>query len=263
MSRIKNLWDKIKQRCSSDNKWIYTWVFLGIVFMLIVHVLFSLTGPNWLQAKWGAGELLTYVGTISLGLLTVWQNKRFKEENDKSQERLERLSQQANELAIISKILEREEHRIENVKEVLHKFDEITNVLNILGKARESREKDDTISEMARSADELNIVFSDLLEQLFNDPFTSTSELRVNVAVIFFHAKDLIKQLMKPDNSVDKKGLEDYCKRLTASKLEYISLESNYILTIVRIYDSLLYGNVSLADIDILRKKKEEQLSDK
>lgn len=46
-------------------------------------MLFHLTGPKWLQAKWTAGELLTYMSTISLGLLAFWQNQKFQEEQRK------------------------------------------------------------------------------------------------------------------------------------------------------------------------------------
>ena len=36
-----------------------------------------------MQAKWTAGELLTYVGTVSLGILSLWQNKQLQAINEK------------------------------------------------------------------------------------------------------------------------------------------------------------------------------------
>lgn len=54
-------------------------------------------------AHWGAGDILTYASTISLGLLAMWQNKKQQEENDITQERMERIIIHANELSIISK----------------------------------------------------------------------------------------------------------------------------------------------------------------
>ena len=49
---------------------------------------------------------MTYASTIILGLLALWQNQRFKEENDKSQERLEKISNRTNELLkFIKKVL--------------------------------------------------------------------------------------------------------------------------------------------------------------
>lgn len=54
-----------------------------MLLLIIIHILFHLTGPKWLQAKWTAGELLTYVSTVSLGLLAFWQNQKFQEEQYK------------------------------------------------------------------------------------------------------------------------------------------------------------------------------------
>lgn len=48
--------------------------------------------------------MLTYSSTVSLGLLAVWQNKKFKEENDAAQLRTEKLAMRANELSVISTV---------------------------------------------------------------------------------------------------------------------------------------------------------------
>lgn len=261
MKRITKWWDRTKQSHFWENRWICKWILLVVVFTVVVHTLFSFTGPEWLQAKWDAGDLLSYVGTVSLGLLAVWQNKRFKEENDKAQERLEKLSQQSNELVVISKILEREERRIENVKETLRQFDDISNVTNIVGKAQEARAKGTLLQDMVKLRDELKIILSVLLEQLFNDPFTSTSELRKNVSIIFYRVDILAEQLMRIDKHIDEKMLEESCGKLKESKLEFISLELNYIQSIVKIFDHLLYDNVSLAEIKELRERKVKQVS--
>lgn len=67
-------------------KWIKDHLILiliisSILFAFIIHCLFSESAPNeWFVAKWGAGDVLTYVSTIALGLLTVWQNKKLKKE---------------------------------------------------------------------------------------------------------------------------------------------------------------------------------------
>jgi len=62
---------------------VATWAAISIIFAVVVHAVFSVPAPSaWLVAKWSPGDILTYVGTVSLGLLAVWQNNRFKEEND-------------------------------------------------------------------------------------------------------------------------------------------------------------------------------------
>lgn len=251
MSRIKNLWDKIKQRCSSDNKWIYTWVFLGIVFMLIVHVLFSLTGPNWLQAKWGAGELLTYVGTISLGLLTVWQNKRFKEENDKSQERLERLSQQANELAIVSKILEYEAHRIEKVKASLEKFYELADAARLVAKVTGSVQSKTIGQEMVRWHQDIFQIASDIDMQLENDQFTPHGKLKEKISLVSEKICNVCRLCMESSNP-EGYILREY-EDLTQMQEELYSLWQNYIALVDKTYSHLLFDNLTL---DEIRKKR-------
>ena len=84
--------------------WIGCWVSASVLFALIIHFLFSIQAPNvFLAAKWGAGDLLAYASTVTLGFLAMWQNKKQKEENDIAQERLEKISLRANELNIVNK----------------------------------------------------------------------------------------------------------------------------------------------------------------
>ena len=94
---------------SGDQKtgywWIVVWAIASIVFAFVLHCIFSIDAkvPFW-QAKWSAGDILTYTSSVILGLLALWQNQRFKTENDKAQARLETLSIHANELQITSKL---------------------------------------------------------------------------------------------------------------------------------------------------------------
>lgn len=99
------------------NHLILLWVICSIVFAFIIHCLFSKAAPNeWWEAEWGAGDILTYVSTVALGLLAVWQNQKFKEESDQSQERMEKLTNKTNEIALISKVIEHESARISRLK---------------------------------------------------------------------------------------------------------------------------------------------------
>lgn len=50
-------------------------IICGLLFLLTVHILFSISAPcKWLEAKWGAGDLISFVGTIALGIIAVWQS---------------------------------------------------------------------------------------------------------------------------------------------------------------------------------------------
>ena len=99
---------------------------------IIVQWLFSKPASSEIfHAKWGAGDILTYASTVALGLLAVWQNQKFKEENDKSQERLEKLTRQANELAIIGKIIDNRSAKLQRLQKCFSEFELVSSVGDI------------------------------------------------------------------------------------------------------------------------------------
>ena len=81
---------------------------------------------------------MTYASTIILGLLALWQNQRFKEENDKSQERLEKISNRTNELQIISQLIEHENERINLLRKLFQEFFEVCSCSNIVAEYRDA-----------------------------------------------------------------------------------------------------------------------------
>lgn len=65
---------------------VTSWAIASGVFAVLIHILYAIPAPcDFLENKWGAGDILTYASTVALGLLAVWQNQRFKEEGDKAQ----------------------------------------------------------------------------------------------------------------------------------------------------------------------------------
>ena len=108
---------------------IQTWIIASIVFAILIHILFVTDAPcDKLQAQWGAGDILTYASTVALGLLAVWQNQKFKEENDKAQERLEKLTKQANELSIIGRMIDNKSKKLDNLRHAFSDFEAACNV---------------------------------------------------------------------------------------------------------------------------------------
>lgn len=102
---------------------VFMWGIASVLVGFIILCLFSENAMNeWFVAKWTAGECLTYISTVALGLLAVWQNKKFKEENDIMQSRMENLTQKANELSVISKIIEHESELISRLREKIDTF---------------------------------------------------------------------------------------------------------------------------------------------
>jgi len=67
-------------------KWICIWVGLSVVFAIIIHFAFSIPAPmKCLVHVWSAGDILTYVSTIALGLLAFWQNQKMHHESNKKE----------------------------------------------------------------------------------------------------------------------------------------------------------------------------------
>lgn len=83
----------------SSNNLVYIIISVVFISLLVIHVLFKISAPcEFFAAEWSAGELLTFLGTVFLGGLALWQNKKFKDENDKSQEELKTLTEKANDI---------------------------------------------------------------------------------------------------------------------------------------------------------------------
>lgn len=109
-------------------------IVISSVFALIIHVLYYFPAPfDFFVHKWEAGDILTYVSTIALSLLAVWQNQKFKEESDQTQaamerqnkeaqDRLERISMEANELSVISRIIDQEDKYLSKLEEAALAF---------------------------------------------------------------------------------------------------------------------------------------------
>lgn len=73
-----------KDKWVKKNKWILIWAVLSIAVAFVVHCLFKMPqADSFFQASWTAGEILTYISTVSLGLLAMWQNRTATEENGK------------------------------------------------------------------------------------------------------------------------------------------------------------------------------------
>lgn len=81
MKRLNKRNKTIKQKWNSAvSKW---WVRLIIAFIValicvfVTHILLFFTAPvKWLEAKWNPGELLTFIGTITLSYVAIEQNRK-------------------------------------------------------------------------------------------------------------------------------------------------------------------------------------------
>ena len=68
-------------------KWIFIWAILSVAVAFIIHICFKTKAPSefW-AASWGAGEILTYISTVALGLLALYQNQKITEDSNEKDE---------------------------------------------------------------------------------------------------------------------------------------------------------------------------------
>ena len=64
----------------SKFKFALLWIIFSVLFLCVIQILFSIPAPaKWLEAVWTAGDLISFIGTVVLGCITVWQTKRANE----------------------------------------------------------------------------------------------------------------------------------------------------------------------------------------
>lgn len=240
---------------------ISLWAVISIVFALIVHFAFSVKAPfDWLIAKWSPGDILTYVGTVSLGLLAVWQNKQFKQENDKSQERLERLTIQANELVIINKIIEFESTYLNRLRKAFDEFSATcdpqvlaniyannTTSLNpafsiLTSIIVEEKKIDDSFFELSRELRSDHKVWTNN-----NDPLKLSFKNYYSSAKKFI---DKVKTSPMENHSAD-------IGTMTEARNIFISQREKYLTHKEEILKRVIYGNLTLTEIKDLYRNNQ------
>ena len=231
----------------------FIWIISSVLFAVIVHCFFSIAAPNaWLAAKWSAGDILTFVSTVALGLLALWQNKKFKEENDISQRRLEKLTMQANELTIVSKIIEFEADNLSRLRCAYEEFSTACDPQNLA-------------SIFVRSTDSSNpmlTVFAEtaLAEKCVDDSFFALCrELKLDIDV-YKNDKSSVKNLTWKYYSAAKEFIEkareisvtpptEEIKVLDDIRNDFVEVREKYLYYRTEKLNKIIFGNMTLDEI--------------
>lgn len=253
---------KDKNRKKSRNamqKWmedhlILVWGISSVVFAFIVHCLFSKVAPNeWWRAKWNAGDILTFVSTVSLGLLAVWQNKKFKEESDESQNRMEKLASKSNELSIISKIIEREDKRISRLNSLKVDFFDACKTEGISSDlsdvAIQPKDFMQLFVKLKMDGRDKQICFCtiELLSELKTYPNDDNVIKLINLISNYSqYSRSLIKEVKELKNGLE---LEETYSKKKEIENEITMLFSDFIADQENTLNQVIYGNLSLEQI--------------
>lgn len=226
---------------------IQTWIVASMVFAILIHILFVTDAPcDKLQAQWGAGDILTYTSTVALGLLAVWQNQKFKEENDKAQERLEKLTQQANELAIIGKIIDNRSAKLQRLQACFFELEIVSSpgtIGSVCSRAADMSERRSLLSECSR---DLTIKVENLIIEISgNKGIPSQKVYDAILGLSDATGKVIDYYCSETSDSIGKETLSEY----VAAHQEFIKYRTIYLSRTERVLNKISYEDVSLADI--------------
>ena len=244
---------------NETKKLIFVWIIASIILALLIHFLFSLsTNNNWLIAKWSAGEILTYVSTVALALLAVWQNIKFQEENDKLQEKLTSIVNEGNNINIINKIIEYEMDNLMRLREAFEDFSQYADprsICSLYGKStislKEGFNTDDIIavsSAMMELHNKLEGAFLSLSRELRIDLMVrehDDNNLKKAVSSYYVSACNLILQIRQhPEKSFGNEM--EACEK---QKNIFLMEREKYLIEQENKMNKLLYENLSIEKV--------------
>lgn len=232
-------------------------VLCSVVFAFIIHCLFSSAAPNeWFAAKWNAGDILTFVSTVTLGLLAVWQNKKFKDENDASQSRMENLAKKANEISIVNKLLEREGERISRLREINQSFidacktEAISMDVSDVAQYPDDYKKLYVKIKMDNRIKEVKLCTITLLSEL--EIYQNDTDVDNLISLISCYSKCSIEFINK-----FKVGsqVEDIFARKNENEKKYINCISKFILYRENLLNRVIFEDLTLDQIKTIYRK--------
>ena len=227
----------------------------GLVPLLINMAYKYDLGLPFFQTKWEANDALSFYGMVLtfgsstiLGLIVFWQNQRFKQENDKVQNRLERISTYANELNIIGKIVEHETSRLARVEML---FDEYLTACSPQTLAAVFLKKDSMVAS-ATHEQIIDELFFRTARVLRIDPAIKcddSSALKNSFCELYQQAKIMI------ETHRDGKKIEDgQVDMLVQVRDDFLREREKYLIKLEVALDHLLYDQLSLDEIKTLYK---------
>ena len=237
---------------------IVLWLIASVIYAVVVHVLFHIQAPiEWMSAKWSAGEIMTYASTVSLGLLAVWQNRKIKEENDKAQDRLEKLTKQANEIAIIGKVIEYESSKLLNLEEAFDSFSDACNPQKITLKyANNCNSTESLLKAMVDQESLIDWSFFPLARLLRLDLSLNSddwTEINRDVADYYDAAKNYVIAVR---NNPLKSPVEEK-QELEKKRNQYVVSKERYLIQREALLQRIICENLTIDEIRILFKKVE------
>lgn len=219
----------------------------SVVAMVVTHVLFKIYPRNdFFVAEWTAGEILTYLGTIVLGWLAIWQNEELKKANDDAQERLEKISLEANRISVVSKIIEYEFSKKKELEESIKEFENATNVQIIL---KAHADEASSNGQLMKAESAITESFLRLCLAMKIDYSSNEYEFASYQASIIrtYQNALLMTDCLKMDDAEQAKNIME---KMNEERINMDRLKRVYIGEKGDKLDNLIYNNADLSEIE-------------
>lgn len=215
-------------------------LFLPLIIISVVYLIMGLFIFDNSDFWYG---YMAYFGTVMLAIVSLWQNKVFKDENNKSQDRLETIYKQANEINTINKILEFENVRIHNLNKYLDEFEKACHPNNL--------------AIFLRRCDDEHIIFTQAIEKCDFSFLAVTRELRIDMRgeVLKDELFELCSKMYNAFVKLCQAGenqkfdIEECREELSGIWKQYFITKEKYINSMQRDFQKLLYENLTLEKV--------------
>lgn len=253
VSGIKKLQELIKRNKTAV-------VVFALAFALILTPIIIRTCSPSVSSEISADGLLSYIiqavsaaGTIFLAYVAIRQNEQFKLENDKTQERLEKIALTANELSIIAKVIEYESSNLSRLVEASTQFFYACSVEEIIAFLRKnvlSGSSAEISLAIELRKNKVSQAFSDVSDEVMLD-FDNHRNVEDVICSITNLYKATITLLDKIRQSLEDSdnNIVDEARAVIEAKKQY---RENINLIIKRkriLLDSIVFNNFSYAQI--------------
>ena len=192
------------------------------------------------------GSLLSALGALFLGALSIWQNKQMQKTNEEAQKRLEDINKNANEITIINKFVERENRRIENLSKACDNFARLCLLTDVAKLVSENKDLDYSISQIRiQIFNEHQCIGREMSVDLLNQK--NGVELLAKATALYDENNKFFERLLSEGESIldDENAYND----LSVSYSEFIIIKDDYLVAAQENINSVLLGEISLSEL--------------
>lgn len=192
------------------------------------------------------GALLSALGALFLGALSIWQNKQMQKSNEEAQKRLETINKNANEINIINKFVERENRRIENLSKACDNFARLCLLTDVAKLVSENKDLDYSISQIKiQIFNEHQCIGREMSIDLLNQKIGV--ELLTKATALYDESNKFFERLLLEGKTIldDENAYND----LSVSYSEFIIIKDDYLVAAQENINGVLFGEISLSEL--------------